>query len=77
VLPDLSRLHDCAICLKKRDYIISTIALPTIYLRQHEPSAYDTPVKEKAREEIKKTGFINYDVLQAHHPDADNHFAGM
>jgi hypothetical protein len=33
--------------------------------------------KAKAREEIEKTGFINYDVLLAHHPDADNHFAGV
>jgi hypothetical protein len=34
-------------------------------------------LKKKAREEIAKTGFITYDVLLAHHPDVDNHFAGV
>jgi hypothetical protein len=33
--------------------------------------------KAKAIQEIQKTGFLNYDVLLAHHPDADNHFAGV
>jgi hypothetical protein len=33
--------------------------------------------KAKAIEEIRKTGFINCDVLLAHHPQVDNHFAGV
>jgi hypothetical protein len=33
--------------------------------------------KAKAIQEIRETGFLNYDVLLAHHPDADNHFAGV
>jgi hypothetical protein len=33
--------------------------------------------KAKALQEIRETDFLNYDVLLAHHPDADNHFDGV
>jgi hypothetical protein len=33
--------------------------------------------KAKAREEIEKTGFINYDVLQADHPQVDKCFEAV